>query len=358
MGVMGSGTAESRSRPGGRAARVRAAVFDAALVLLSEPDWSQLTRARVADRAGVHHSTVHRHWPSLGHLVSEAIDERLAETSPLPDTGSFAGDIRAHARRIADDLTGPGGQLLIRAAALAGPVGRHPQGPGQGHGLAGRTRQVAVMFDRARDRGEPTGSLQDYFEYVGGPLYGYARRGAPLWFPKPHLCALSGSVDVCERRRGDHQPCPARRSRYRGGGCRRPPRPRRRWRPAGGLDEAWLILARGLGELAAVLWFWVSEPSVAHQTGYRVSPFEWEVAVANLATLVGVVIAVRHRGWRVPVATFSLGFLLNAVAGHLYQALAHGDHTAGNTFGICIGDIVIPAVGPHSGATPGGPSSY
>jgi hypothetical protein len=30
------------------------------------------------------------------------------------------------------------------------------------------------MFDRARDRGEPTGSLQDYFEYVGGPLYGYA----------------------------------------------------------------------------------------------------------------------------------------------------------------------------------------
>jgi AcrR family transcriptional regulator len=158
-------------RPGGRSARVQAAVFEAAADLLREPDWSRISMARIADRAGVTSSTVYRRWGSLENLVRAMIDATVSERSPLPDTGTLAGDIRAHSVTLVNDLTGENRLFLLRALIIAG--NDVEEGASQ-PALAGRSASVLAMFERAAARGEPSADLPGYFDAVVGPLYGYA----------------------------------------------------------------------------------------------------------------------------------------------------------------------------------------
>jgi AcrR family transcriptional regulator len=158
-------------RPGGRSARVQAAVFEAATEILSGPDWSRISMARIAERAGVTSSTVYRRWGSLENLVGEMIDATVSDRSPLPDTGTLAGDIRAHSTTLVNDLTGENRRFLLRALIIAGNDAE--DGSGQ-RALVGRTASVQAMFERAAARGEPSVGRLDYFDAVVGPLYGYA----------------------------------------------------------------------------------------------------------------------------------------------------------------------------------------
>ena len=162
-------------RPGGRSARVQAAVFEAAAGLLSEPDWSRISMARIAERAGVTSSTVYRRWGSLENLIGDMIDATVSDRSPLLDTGTLAGDIRAHSETLVNDLTGENRRFLLRALIIAGNDAVDVPGSGSGQrALVGRTDSVQAMFDRAAARGEPPVDRLDYFEAVVGPLYGMA----------------------------------------------------------------------------------------------------------------------------------------------------------------------------------------
>ncbi|MEV7386493.1 TetR/AcrR family transcriptional regulator [Streptomyces sp. NPDC091215] len=184
------------SRPGGRSARVQAAVFAATAELLREPDWSRITMARIAERAGVNNTTVYRRWGSLESLVGAALDTIVSERSPLPDTGTLAGDIRAHAKTLVDDLTGENRRFVLRALIIAGngtegggsteernrteKGNRTGTGSGGREGASGqralveRTDTVRTMLERAAARGEPSVDALGYFDAVVGPLYGYA----------------------------------------------------------------------------------------------------------------------------------------------------------------------------------------
>ena len=62
-------TVTAPSRPGGRSARVRAAVHRAVEELLAESPAEALTMPIIANRAGVHPTTVSRRWSSLGDLL-------------------------------------------------------------------------------------------------------------------------------------------------------------------------------------------------------------------------------------------------------------------------------------------------
>jgi AcrR family transcriptional regulator len=179
------GRPAAASRPGGRSARVQAAVFGAAAELLREPDWSRISMAKIAERAGVNPTTVYRRWGSLENLVGALADATVSDRAPLPDTGTLAGDIRAHSMTLVNDLTGENGRFLLRALIIAGndtgdgaPVQR---------ALLGRTQNFRVLLERAAARGEPTVDILSYFDQVAGPLYGYAlllpgllRQRAPL----------------------------------------------------------------------------------------------------------------------------------------------------------------------------------
>jgi hypothetical protein len=53
--------------------------------------------------------------------VSGALaDTTVSDRSPLPDTGTLAGDIRAHPETLVNDLTGENRRFVRRALIIAG----------------------------------------------------------------------------------------------------------------------------------------------------------------------------------------------------------------------------------------------
>ena len=74
-------------RPGGRTARVRAAVLTAAGDALAEQGFDRLDLADVARRAGVGKTTVYRRWGTVAGLVADLLDDMADQSSPRSDTG-------------------------------------------------------------------------------------------------------------------------------------------------------------------------------------------------------------------------------------------------------------------------------
>ncbi len=165
-------TGPPRKRPGGRSARVRASVLDATIAELAEVGYAGLSTAAVADRAGVHRTTVHRRWPDRGSLVAEALLKRSAAEIPIPDTGSLSGDLSRLLRTIAATISEPAANALVRtllADASASAEVREITGRiwGTRFGLA------EPVFTRAIERGEmrddvPAASVISVFV---APLY-------------------------------------------------------------------------------------------------------------------------------------------------------------------------------------------
>lgn len=106
-------------RPGGRTARVRAAVLEAAGDLLAEHGFARLDLAEVAARAEVGKTTVYRRWRTPTGLIADLLVD-MAETSvSRADTGSLLGDLTANARLIAKTLTDPRQGRLFQAVIAA-----------------------------------------------------------------------------------------------------------------------------------------------------------------------------------------------------------------------------------------------
>ena len=88
-------TDKSGPRPGGRSARVQAAVHQAVRELQREQGRDGLTVPAVAARAGVTPSTIYRRWGDLSQLLADVAVEQLQPEQAPPDTGSFYGDLLA-----------------------------------------------------------------------------------------------------------------------------------------------------------------------------------------------------------------------------------------------------------------------
>lgn len=98
-------------RPGGRTARVRAAVLDAAGDVLAEHGFDRLDLGDIARRADVGKTTVYRRWGSPTGLVADLLDQMAQESLPRTETGTLHGDLTANARLVqrtlADARQGP-----------------------------------------------------------------------------------------------------------------------------------------------------------------------------------------------------------------------------------------------------------
>ncbi|MDH6286095.1 TetR/AcrR family transcriptional regulator [Rhodococcus opacus] len=110
----------AQRRPGGRSARVRRAVLDAALDALHEHGMEGLAVADVASRAGVHETSIYRRWGTRENLMIEALLEEAEEWGQVPDTGSLRDDLIAYAGRLVTYLTSPVGSAFDRALAASG----------------------------------------------------------------------------------------------------------------------------------------------------------------------------------------------------------------------------------------------
>lgn len=99
-----------RGRPRDEAARRR--ILQAALDLMDETAFAQVTAEAIAERAGTSKATVYRWWPNKAAVVIEAFREAIAPELPLRDTGSLAEDLTTQVRNFARVLSGPGGRML------------------------------------------------------------------------------------------------------------------------------------------------------------------------------------------------------------------------------------------------------
>src|SRR5262245_46618889 len=131
-----------RIRPGGRSARVRAAVHAAAQAVLREGGGAELSIADVAARAGVHPTSIYRRWGSRDALVMDLAIAQVGRDMPIPDTGSLRGDLEAYAIQAARGLSSPAGAAFLRMLVAVLPATAE-----------GRAERAAYLAQRAADIG-------------------------------------------------------------------------------------------------------------------------------------------------------------------------------------------------------------
>jgi AcrR family transcriptional regulator len=157
-------------RPGGRSARVGAEVHQAVTDLISERGYGTFTVGEVAARAGVADSSIYRRWGSLETLLADVTLTRLNARSPMPDTGSLAGDLRTYAANVAREITGPDGPALLHLAVALSRNG-HQGLQARDDLRAERTRQLQSMLDRASERGENAPDAFGVLDHILAPMY-------------------------------------------------------------------------------------------------------------------------------------------------------------------------------------------
>jgi AcrR family transcriptional regulator len=157
-------------RTGGRSARVREAVLRATLDVLLAGGADDLSIRDVAQRAGVHETSVYRRWGTRANLILDAVLSEVQAAVPVPDTGSLRSDLLALLSAIATFVTTPLGQLLLRLALRDDlPEDRDVRE----QFWAERFTTGQTVLQRAQDRGElrPGVDGQLTIETLLGTLY-------------------------------------------------------------------------------------------------------------------------------------------------------------------------------------------
>lgn len=103
-------------RPGGRTERTRTAVLDASFAITADTGYAGLTIDAIAERSGVHKTTIYRRWGSVGAILFDAVMLRAESAVPLDHTGDARVDLIAMGQAVAMNLQDP------VARAVAGAV--------------------------------------------------------------------------------------------------------------------------------------------------------------------------------------------------------------------------------------------
>lgn len=159
-------------RTGGRTARIRDAVLAAALEELNQFGYGGLSTARIADRAGVHRTTVHRRWPNHADLIAEALIDDAASDIPMPDEGNVRDDLRKLLRAIALRIDTRRARRRIRS--LVSDSGRSPTIASVVSRVYSTRFEVGEeVIRRGVARGEVRGDItpMTIFTTLVGPLY-------------------------------------------------------------------------------------------------------------------------------------------------------------------------------------------
>src|ERR1700752_183616 len=112
-------SADVRRRPGGRSARVVAAVHDAVNDIVAQGNPHQVTVSEIAERAGVNPTSIYRRWGTLESLILDVEATRLAISAPMPNTGTLRGDLLTYATQAATHIARPGGLAFLQAVLRA-----------------------------------------------------------------------------------------------------------------------------------------------------------------------------------------------------------------------------------------------
>jgi AcrR family transcriptional regulator len=159
------------SRPGGRSARVQAAVHQATSELLAEHGRAALTVPLIAARAGVTPSTVYRRWGDLADLLADVAMERMRPEGDPADTGSVAGDLQAWVEGYRDEMSSEVGLGLMRDVLSArGGVAGEGRLPVPCQCAAFTAAQIATILARGVARGEAVPDVDAVMDTVIAPI--------------------------------------------------------------------------------------------------------------------------------------------------------------------------------------------
>lgn len=173
------GTRKARSRPGGRSARVVAAVHDAAVDLLREVGYDGLQLPDVAARADVNKTTVYRRWPTKAALVGDLLSALTAVSVPMPDSGTLQGDLELLLAQIAETLRAPEVRAVV-AGVLAAVDTNDDVRLARNRFWDERFALSGEIVERGCARGElPAGvDARELLEMACGPVYFRALLGS------------------------------------------------------------------------------------------------------------------------------------------------------------------------------------
>ncbi|KOX07822.1 TetR/AcrR family transcriptional regulator [Nocardiopsis sp. NRRL B-16309] len=159
-------------RPGGRTARVRAAVLAAAGDALAEHGMAGLDLADVARRADVGRTTVYRRWGSVPALVADLLEDMAEQSLPRVETGSLLEDLLANARLVRRTLVDPRQGALFKAMIAAAACDERTAAALHRF-YAARIAEWAPCVDQAVQRGEvpPGTDAAEVVRAVSAPLY-------------------------------------------------------------------------------------------------------------------------------------------------------------------------------------------
>ena len=183
-------------RPGGRSARVQAAVHQATTELLALHGRAALTVPLIAARAGVTPSTIYRRWGELADLLADVAVERLRPESDPADTGSVLGDLQAWVEQYRDEMsTEVGLGMMLDVLAAKGGTLAEGRPPVPSQCAAFTASQVGVIVARGLARGEAVPEVDVVMDTVVSPIVYRSLFGASPMSPE-HAQAL---VAACMR---------------------------------------------------------------------------------------------------------------------------------------------------------------
>jgi AcrR family transcriptional regulator len=137
--------------------------------LLAERGIDSVSVAAVAERAGVHETSIYRRWGTRDNLLLLSAVHRLQTEVPIPDTGSLCGDVRELLRGMAVFVQSPFGEVLQRVASQ---TQSHEHDASRDAFLAERRSVVDAVLQRAAARGELRQDVDAsvVFDALLGPL--------------------------------------------------------------------------------------------------------------------------------------------------------------------------------------------
>ena len=107
----------------------------------------------------------------------------------------------------------------------------------------------------------------------------------------------------------------------------------------------WLLgCSIGLGGIWSFIGHAFFRARVAQSIGWAPSPFQWEIALCNLAIgSLGLLSLVFRDRFRLAAAIAAAIYLFGCAAGHIHQALVYGNFAVNNVGPILwVGDILAP----------------
>ncbi len=158
-------------RPGGRTQKTRDAVLAAAYGVVSDLGYDGLTVEAIADRAGVHKTTIYRRWNTADDVLFDAVVAQAEDAIPFSRTEDARADLVAMGKSVAANLVDPMSRAVAAAILSGAPNDRLAELNDRFWTL--RIAGAAQIVEAAQDQGAVNPALNpaNVVERIVGPIW-------------------------------------------------------------------------------------------------------------------------------------------------------------------------------------------